>query len=116
MLKNIHRPALLTLLLLITVHSFGAVADSTKSKKDSTIVSFFYNDFEKFGNLNLHPLDTTITGYQNYDPISKQSPFYATQGNIGQASGTSSSILFFPMQALIMEFILSILIFFKTTA
>jgi len=93
MLKNIFRPVLLTLLLLIAAHSSGAIADSTKSKKDSTkikkdstIVSFFYNDFEKFGNLNLHPLDTAITGYQNYDPMSKQSPFYATQGNIGQAS------------------------------
>ena len=75
MLKYIHRPVLSMLLLLIAIHSLGAVDDSVKSKKDSTKVSYFFNDFEKFGNLNLHSLDTAITGYQNYDPLLQQSPF-----------------------------------------
>jgi hypothetical protein len=86
MLKNIHRLALSTLLLLIAIHSSAAIADSLKTKKDSTLVSYFFNDFEKFGNLRLHSLDTSITGYQNYDPLLKQSAFHETQGNIGQAS------------------------------
>jgi hypothetical protein len=86
MLKKIHRPALSIFLLLIAIHSSAAIADSLKTKKDSTIVSYFFNDFEKFGNLRLHSLDTAITGYQNYDPLLKQSAFHETQGNIGQAS------------------------------
>jgi len=86
MLKNIYRLALCTLPLLIAIHSSASRADTLKLKKDSTIVSYFFNDFEKFGNLRLHSLDTAITGYQNYDPLLKQSAFHATQGNIGQAS------------------------------
>ena len=86
MLKILQSPAVISFLLLAAIHSSAATADSTKVKKDSTIVSYFNNDFEKFGNLNLHSLDTTITGYQYYDPILQQRPFYATQGNIGQAS------------------------------
>jgi len=86
MLKIIHRPALSLLLLLIAIHSSATIADSLKTKKDSTIVTYFFNDFEKFGNLRLHSLDTAITGYQNYDPLLKQSAFHETQGNIGQAS------------------------------
>ena len=82
----IHRPALSLFLLLIAIHSSAAIADSSKTKKDSTIVTYFFNDFEKFGNLRLHSLDTAITGYQNYDPLLKQSAFHETQGNIGQAS------------------------------
>jgi len=86
MLKKIHHPALSILLLFIAIHSSAAIVDSLKTKKDSTIVSYFFNDFEKFGNLRLHSLDTAITGFQNYDPLLKQSTFHETQGNIGQAS------------------------------
>jgi hypothetical protein len=86
MLKIILRFAITPFLLLIAVHSSASPADSLKTKKDSTAVSYLFNDFEKFGNLRLHSLDTAITGYQNYDPLLKESPFHATQGNIGQAS------------------------------
>ncbi len=96
MLKDIHRSVLLILFLLIAIHSSGAIADSIKLKKDSTKVSYFFNDFEKFGNLDLHPLDTSITGYQNYDPLLKQSAFHETQGNIGQAS---RNLIFYPFLA-----------------
>jgi len=54
-----------------------------KLPKDSTIVSFFYNDFEKFGMLNTHAYDTAITGFQNYDPLQKKDRFEANLGNIG---------------------------------
>jgi len=86
MLKNKHRHALSILLLLFAIHSSATPADTLKIKKDSTLVSYFFNDFEKFGNLRLHSLDTAITGYQNYDPLLLQSAFHETQGNIGQAS------------------------------
>jgi len=58
--------------------------DSIKKSRDSTQVSFFYSDFEKLGVLRLHPNDTAITGFQNYDPLYKNDRFYATLGNIGQ--------------------------------
>jgi hypothetical protein len=54
-----------------------------KLPKDSTIVSFFYNDFEKFGLINTHAFDTAITGFQNYDPLLKKDRFNANLGNIG---------------------------------
>ncbi len=60
-------------------------ADSLRPKRDSTRVTYFSNDFEKFGLLNLHATDTAITGFQNYDPLYKKSRFFATLGNIGQA-------------------------------
>jgi hypothetical protein len=84
--KYHHNLILTTLFLFIAFYSFPAVTDTTKTKRDSTLVTFFYKDFEKFGNLHLHANDTAITGFQNYDPISKQSTFHATLGNMGQAS------------------------------
>ena len=88
MLKKIHHLTLFILLLLNSFNSSAATADSvkTKPKKDSTIVSYFTKEFEKSGILDLRSYDTTITGYQNYDPLMKQSVFHAFQGNIGQAS------------------------------
>jgi len=89
MSRKILKHFLLPALLLLSILSFSLPADSVKVKppkppRDSTIVSFFYNDFEKLGMLNLHPNDTAIAGFQNYDPLYKQSRFYATLGNIGQ--------------------------------
>ena len=52
-------------------------------RRDSTIVFFFYNDFEKFGHLNTHAYDTTLTGFQNYDALTKQGRFFENLGNIG---------------------------------
>jgi len=60
-------------------------ADSTSHVKDSIRVSFFYNDIDLEGKLKVHPLDTAITGFQDYDLLTKNSPFYATLGNIGSA-------------------------------
>lgn len=82
-------PALL--LLYVTSHaqeakidSLKTLIDSVKLHRDSTRVAFFYSDFEKLGSLKLHPNDTTITGFQTYDPLYKNDQFYATLGNIGQ--------------------------------
>ena len=81
-------PLLLFVILLVFVHpgnSYASIADSSKTKprRDSTQVAFFYNDFEKLGSLKLHPGDTALTGFQNYNPLSKQSNFFAMQGNNG---------------------------------
>jgi len=54
-----------------------------KAPKDSTVVSFFYNDFEKFGQLNTHAYDTALAGSQYYDPLLKKDRFNANLGNIG---------------------------------
>ncbi len=79
---------LLSVLCFLTVFVTAQTVDSLKRRpsRDSTIVSFFYNDFEKLGLLKLHPNDTVLNGFQNYDPLYKQSPFYATLGNIGLSS------------------------------
>ncbi|HTX87557.1 MAG TPA: putative porin [Bacteroidales bacterium] len=78
------------LLLFLPICLPGLLAastpDSLKAHKDSTIVSYFYNDVEKFGQFNLHPNDTAITGFQNYNPLFQHDRFYASLGNIGQAS------------------------------
>ncbi len=60
--------------------------DSIKKHRDSTEVSYFNSDFEKLGSLKLHPNDTAITGFENYNQLFKYNRFYATLGNIGQNS------------------------------
>jgi hypothetical protein len=60
--------------------------DSIKRNSDSTAVFYFTGDFEKLGSLQLHPIDTAITGFENYDPLYRHSRFFATSGNIGHCS------------------------------
>jgi len=74
------------LLIAYPLISCTAPADSSKikPKRDSTQVSFFYNDFEKLGSLKLHPSDTALSGFQNYTPLMKQSNFFGALGNTGQ--------------------------------
>lgn len=55
-------------------------------KPDSSYVTFFYNDFEKIGQLNTHDYDTAIANFQNYDPLYKKDRYYASLGNIGSNS------------------------------
>ena len=64
----------------------SAPADSLikSQKKDSTFVSFFYHDFEKFGLLNLKSNDTALAGFQNYDLLYRKDHFAASLGNLGQ--------------------------------
>ena len=58
--------------------------DTSAIKRDSTKVTYFYSNFEKLGNLVLTTIDTAIEGFQRYDPLLKNSMFYAQLGNIGQ--------------------------------
>ncbi|NQV01856.1 MAG: hypothetical protein HQ542_04375 [Bacteroidia bacterium] len=60
-------------------------ADSTAHSRDSTSVSYFYNDFDREGKLKVCALDTAISGFQNYDLLTRYSSFYANLGNIGSA-------------------------------
>jgi hypothetical protein len=61
-----------------------ALIDSIKKHRDSTRVLFFYSNFEKLGPLDVHQNDTTLAGFQNYDPQYRHDRFYANLGNIGQ--------------------------------
>ena len=72
------------LFLALLSPSHAAPADSLKVKKDSTLVRYFLNDFERFGTLELHMEDTTLTGVQIYDPLFKANRFKANLGNTGQ--------------------------------
>jgi hypothetical protein len=77
----------LSVLLLLFYPSskiYASPPDTLIVKKDSTQVGFFYNDLERYGKLQLHPADTTLAGFENYDPRIKQSRFSASLGNIGQ--------------------------------
>jgi len=76
---------LLLLLLLQTPYCFSqeALPDSAVPVRDSTRVSYFYQNVDQEGLLKFYPLDTSITGFQDYDLLTKSSYFYATLGNIG---------------------------------
>ena len=84
--KIIHHLTLSLLFSIILAPAFPSNPDSLKIRKDSTYVMYLTNDLEKFGNLNLHPYDTAITGFQYYDPQFKQTRFRASLGNIGSAN------------------------------
>jgi hypothetical protein len=81
-------PNINTIFILLFFIFFNRIqaspADSLKVKKDSTLVGFFYNDLDRYGILKLHPADTTLAGFQNYDARVKYSRFSASLGNIGQ--------------------------------
>jgi hypothetical protein len=83
------RPLLLILFLSLFTTSFCfpqvAPADSATPVVDSSAVSYFLNDFDRTGPLKVEPLDTSITGFQNYNPLTKYSMLYATLGNIGSS-------------------------------
>lgn len=78
----------LTLLAASFSHAQVVPPDSVSHAVDSTSVSFFYNNIDKEGPLKLHPLDTSITGFQNYNLLTKSSMFFVTLGNIGSAYNT----------------------------
>ncbi len=80
---------LLIILLLILPSSYClsqvAPPDSVAPARDSTSVSYFTNDINLEGKLKIHPLDTSITGFQKYDLLTRNSTFFATLGNVGSA-------------------------------
>ncbi len=74
-------------LLLLASSGFSAAPDDSvivKPKKDSTYVSFFYNNFERYGLLNLKSNDTALAGFQNYDLLYRRDHFSSSLGNTGQ--------------------------------
>ncbi|MBE0648192.1 MAG: hypothetical protein IH596_10440 [Bacteroidales bacterium] len=83
------RVQLLLLFLTLTTTSIClsqvVPSDSTTPHRDSTSVSYFNNDIDIEGKLKLHPLDTSITGFQNYDLLTRSNAFHATLGNIGSS-------------------------------
>ena len=85
--------SLLLLFFLCFNKIYASPPDSLTVKKDSTQVGFFNNDVERYGILKLHPADTTLAGFENYDPRVKQFRFSASLGNNGQ---NSRSLLPYP--------------------
>jgi len=85
MLKNIFNTTSFSLLFFLCFTKiYASPPDSLTVKKDSTRVSFFTNDVERYGVLKLQPSDTILAGFQNYDTRIKQLRFSASLGNIGQ--------------------------------
>jgi hypothetical protein len=87
------RCSLFIILTLLCTRALPSPSDTTQlhtndtavQKKDSSYVTFFYNQIERFGTLPLHLQDTAITGVQVYDPLLKYNRLSASLGNIGQA-------------------------------
>jgi hypothetical protein len=85
MLKNIfNTTSFFLLFFLCFTKIYASLPDSLTVKKDSTRVSFFTNDVERYGVLKLQPSDTILAGVQNYDTRVKQLRLSASLGNIGQ--------------------------------
>ncbi len=86
MFKQILICFFLTPLLFPCTGYSSSPTDSTikPPKKDSTYVSFFYHNFEKFGLLDLKSNDTALAGFQDYDPLYRHDHFSSSLGNIGQ--------------------------------
>lgn len=76
----------ITSFCLAALSAYGS--DSTSVKRDSTQVFFFYHTFEQFGLLDVHANDTSLHGFQNYDPLFRRDRFFATLGNLGQSSAS----------------------------
>jgi hypothetical protein len=63
------------------------IADTAvKTRRDSTLTFYFYNNFDQFGKLNVKPVDTAIENSDKYDPSDRTFKLRATLGNIGSAS------------------------------
>jgi hypothetical protein len=86
-IANFTKKPFILIFLVVCLNTFASPfpADSIRklTRKDSLAVSYFHNDFEKFGTLKVKPYDTGITGFQNYDPLFTNSQIFATLGNIG---------------------------------
>ena len=80
-------PLLTFLPLVLPFLSLSQVTspDSAKPVIDSIRVTYFLNNVDREGPLKVYPLDTAITGFQNYDLLTQNSRLYATLGNIGSA-------------------------------
>lgn len=83
-------PVKYTLLILIILgfnhNSLLAQTDTVDQKVDSTKVEYYFNSLDSLTLDKLHPIDTSLSGFQIYDPVKQDYRFYATLGNIGLAS------------------------------
>jgi hypothetical protein len=60
--------------------------DTLKARRDSTLVFYFFNNFDQFGKLNVKVIDTATENSHKYDPASRNYKLRATLGNTGSAS------------------------------
>jgi len=78
----------IVLLMLFTVQINCAMSqtyDSTFYPADSNAIFFFHNRLDVISPLELTSLDTTLVDFEEYGPVAKLYPFYATLGNVGLA-------------------------------
>ena len=83
------RTALLPLILvLLSLNGLSQEAepDTTGPRRDSTLTYYFYNDFDRFGRLNVKATDTVIENASSYNPLFRQSRLRTSLGNIGSTS------------------------------
>lgn len=60
--------------------------DSTQLKIDSTSIYYFIGSLDSLKAGKLHYVDTTLTTFNQYDPVQKDNRMYNTLSNIGMAS------------------------------
>ena len=64
----------------------GARTDTVKARRDSTLVFYFFNNFDQFGKLNVKVIDTATENSHKYDPAGRNYKLRATLGNTGSAT------------------------------
>jgi len=74
-----------TIFILISSNIYADEGDTLQQKVDSSAVFYFYDNPDSAALSKLYYIDTILTGFQQYDPISKHGRFYAGLGNIGLA-------------------------------
>ncbi len=61
-------------------------ADTTKTRYDSTLAFFFYNNFDQYGRVNIKPVDTAIENTTDYNAVYRNNRLQQVLGNTGSAS------------------------------
>ncbi len=59
--------------------------DTSYKNTDSTLVLYYIGTTDSLRQYKLHSIDTTITSFHNYDPVTDNYGMYATLSNIGTA-------------------------------
>ena len=72
---------------LFTTQIFASDKDTLRIEKDTTSVSYYFdNILDSIDVAEKYDIDTFLYGFQNYDPLSQNTPFNSSFGNIGFAS------------------------------
>jgi hypothetical protein len=83
MLRYQNKLLIILAALFLSSHSLAQECDTIITSKDTSCILFFYNNIDSLALGKLHPINMSLTGFQNYNPLYKSNPFYANLGNIG---------------------------------